>query len=603
MAAKLLLDIIGNATSAVDAIKKTGSAAKTAGGEAKTTSQTLMGLAKAVATGYAVKKVVDFGKATIDVAGQAVVANKTITAVFKNVGDATGEAAKHAIDLAESFGRQAGISPTVIKGGEAILATFHSVSDATGMQSGVFDRATKAAADLAAAGFGSMDTNAKQLGKALQDPTTGMSALRRAGVNFTSAQQDQIKAMQKSGDLLGAQKQILAEVEGQVKGTATATAGSGAKMKVAYEEMQASIGTALLPAVSKVKGELGGLFNFVSANASWLVPLAAGIGTVVLALLAFVKAFQLFGAVKEAIAGVRVAWMLLNTSFIASPIGIIITAIVALAVILVVLYLKVSWFRDAVNAAWSGIVTGFQAAWNFLVGLFNGAVAFLSTWGTTVLAVILGPFGIVFVLVLAFIRGGWAGVVAQLSQWAGLIGRILAPIVGVITAPFIAAWNAIYNAFIGPVIGAMRGIPGAISGAISGVFGALIGPFQAAWNWINSNVIGPLKGAWNAVAHALNAVHISATIPSNPITDFLHIAGKGFDWSPPWHVPTLARGGLITQTGLVYAHAGEAISPIPSSLAGRSAPAVQIEHAHFSEKIDVETFGRRLAWTVKAAGI
>ena len=603
MAAKLLLDIIGNATSAVDAIKKTGTAAKTAGGEAKTTSQTLMGLAKAVATGYAVKKVVDFGKATVDVAGQTVIANKTITAVFKNVGDATGEAAKHAIDLAESFGRQAGISPTVIKGGEAILATFHAVSGATGMQSGVFDRATKAAADLAAAGFGSMDTNAKQLGKALQDPTTGMSALRRAGVNFTSAQQDQIKAMQKSGDLLGAQKLILQEVEGQVKGTATATAGSGAKMKVAYEEMQASIGTALLPAVSKVKGELGGLFNFVSANASWLVPLAAGIGTVVLALLAFVKAFQLFGAVKEAIAGVRVAWMLLNTSFIASPIGIIITAIVALAVILVVLYLKVSWFRDAVNAAWSGIVTGFQAAWNFLVGLFNGAVAFLSTWGTTVLAVILGPFGIVFVLVLAFIRGGWAGVVAQLSQWAGLIGRILAPIVGVITAPFIAAWNAIYGAFIGPVIGAFRGIPGAIAGAISGVFGAIIGPFKSAWDWINSNVIGPLKGAWNAVAHALNAVHISATIPSNPITDFLHIAGKGFDWSPPWHVPTLARGGLITQTGLVYAHAGEAISPIPSSLAGRSAPAVQIEHAHFSEKIDVETFGRRLAWTVKAAGV
>lgn len=608
MAAKLILDIVGDSSSAVAALGKTESATKSAGGQAKTTSSSLAGIAKAVATGYAVKKVVDFGKSTVEAAGDAAHANKVLTATMKNAGDTTGEAAGHAIDLAEAWGRSTGISPTVIKGAEGILATFHAVSDETGRSSGIFDRATKAAGDLAAAGFGSMDTNAKQLGKALADPTKGMTALTRSGVNFTEAQKEQIKNMQKSGDLLGAQKLVLGEVENQVKGTAESTAGSGAKMKVAYEEMKVSIGTALLPTIGKVRDEFSGLFNFVAGNSSWLVPLVLGIAGLLVGLLGIVKAISLFqeamAATKAVIAGVKIAWLALNSSFLMSPIGLIIVAIIALAAILVVLYLKVDWFRAAVNAAWGAIATGFQVAWNFLVGLFNGAVTFLQTWGTTILAVILGPFGIVFALVIAFIQGGWAGVMAQLSQWAGMITGILSPIVNVISAPFKAAWSAIQSGLIQPLSGAFGGVVSAISGALAGVTNAITAPFKAAWDFIDQKIIGPLKSAWNTVAHTINAIHISFTIPSNPITDALHVGGKGFDWSPPFHIPTLARGGLITQTGFIYAHAGEAISPIPSHITtGRSGPAVQIEHAHFSEKIDVELFGRQLAATIRSTGV
>jgi len=30
---------------------------------------------------------------------------------------------------------------------------------------------------------------------------------------------------------------------------------------------------------------------------------------------------------------------------------------------------------------------------------------------------------------------------------------------------------------------------------------------------------------------------------------------------------------------------------------------VEIAHAHFSERIDADTFGRRLAWTIQTAGV
>ena len=47
------------------------------------------------------------------------------------------------------------------------------------------------------------------VGKALNDPLKGLTALSRIGVQFTAQQQEQIKAMVEVGDVAGAQKIIL----------------------------------------------------------------------------------------------------------------------------------------------------------------------------------------------------------------------------------------------------------------------------------------------------------------------------------------------------------------------------------------------------------
>jgi hypothetical protein len=597
--AKLMVQIVGESSSAVAAFGKTTSAAKTTEGAVGKTGTSITNIAKAVATGYAVKKVVDFGKESVAAAGASMKANKLLAQEFKNVGDESGKAADHAIKLAESLGKQIGVSPTVIKGAEGILTTFHAVSGAVGMGAGIFDRATKAAADLAASGFGDMSTNAKQLGKALQDPSKGMTALTRSGVNFSQAQKDQIKAMQQSGDLLGAQKIILGEVENQVGGTAAATAGAGDKMRVAFEEVKVSIGTALMPAVKTMMKTFSGLFSFISANAAWLVPVTLAVAAFIAVLLTISKVVGVIEDVKKAIETFKAAWLALNSSFIASPIGLIIIAIILLVAALVILYLKVDWFRAFVDAAMRDIVAFFLAGWNAIVGIFNWVVAFIKQYMDLILVVLLGPFAIVFLLIKAAITGGWSGIMAQFGKWWSDIQGILAPILGVITGPFLAAWGWIYSGLISPLSGAFSGVVRAISGALSGVTNAITAPFVAAWKFIDDHVLSPLKNAWNAVAKTINAIHVSFTIPSNVITNALQIGGKGFDWSPPFNLPTLQSGGLITRTGLVLAHAGEAITPLPGGRAG--GPLVQIAHAHFSEKIDVETFGRRLAWTMQTA--
>lgn len=98
----------------------------------------------------------------------------------------------------------------------AKLATFKSVSGDT------FKQATELALDLSETGFGSVDSAAVMLGKALEDPIRGLSALRRVGVSFNEQQKTQIEQLVKAGKLHEAQAVILEGVAGQVGGVARA---------------------------------------------------------------------------------------------------------------------------------------------------------------------------------------------------------------------------------------------------------------------------------------------------------------------------------------------------------------------------------------------
>ena len=69
------------------------------------------------------------------------------------------------------------VDDEIIKSTQAKLLTFANLAKTADEVGGAMDRATLAAIDLAAAGFGEAETNAVQLGKALQDPVKGITAL------------------------------------------------------------------------------------------------------------------------------------------------------------------------------------------------------------------------------------------------------------------------------------------------------------------------------------------------------------------------------------------------------------------------------------------
>jgi len=140
-----------------------------------------------------------------------------------------------------------GVDDEVIKSTQAKLLTFKDLAETADVAGGAFDRATKAAFDLAASGFGSAESNAVKLGRALQDPIKNINALSRAGIQFTDEQKAFVQSLIDSGKQLEAQDFILSSVEARVGGTAAATATASTKMSIAFGEIGEAIGTAVLP--------------------------------------------------------------------------------------------------------------------------------------------------------------------------------------------------------------------------------------------------------------------------------------------------------------------------------------------------------------------
>ena len=208
-------------------------------------------IAGVIAGAFAVDKLVDFGKESIALAEQVKQSNDRIGAIADSMGifgDQAGAVSQRLIDLADSQEILLGVDDSIIKSTQAKLLTFKQLAGTADEAGGAFDRATAAAIDLAAAGFGTAESNATALGKALQDPIKGIAALARSGVTFTDVEKEKIKTLVESGKTLEAQDMILKAIETQVGGTAAATATASEKMALAFENVKETVGAALLPA-------------------------------------------------------------------------------------------------------------------------------------------------------------------------------------------------------------------------------------------------------------------------------------------------------------------------------------------------------------------
>lgn len=234
------------------------------GGQATNQSKVMgaLGGAMKVAGVAALGAAVGFGAFAvqgISAAEEAATANARLDQVAKSMGFVGGAyegATERLKTYAGELSKQIAVEDESILAVQAKLATFKNIGSTMDQAGGAMDRATQAAFDLAATGFGSAESNAVQLGKALQDPVKGISALSRAGVTFTETEKEKIKALVESGKAAEAQEMILGALETQVGGVAAATATASDKIKVGFSELQEQVGTALLPVFEKIADTL-----------------------------------------------------------------------------------------------------------------------------------------------------------------------------------------------------------------------------------------------------------------------------------------------------------------------------------------------------------
>jgi hypothetical protein len=163
----------------------------------------------------------------------------------------SGQTAESVRALAEQYENlNAIIDDKVIQSGENVLLTF------TNIRKEAFEPALAAALDLSTAMGQDLQQSIVQVGKALNDPAKGFTALRRVGIQFTADQEKQIKSLQKSGDLLGAQKIILGELGTEFGGRFAAqgktATGTIAGIGDAVEDLQKAVATGLFPVIQKL---------------------------------------------------------------------------------------------------------------------------------------------------------------------------------------------------------------------------------------------------------------------------------------------------------------------------------------------------------------
>ena len=210
----------------------------------------LIGGALVAGVGLAVVGIGAVIKTGFDESKDASAGAAQLAAGIKSTGNAANVAIPGLEALAKKIQAYSGQTDDSIVQTEALLLTFPKIKNA-GVDK-IFDLTTIAAADMAARMGGDASASAIRLGRALSDPVKGVTALTRVGVVFTAAQKDQITAMVKVGDVVGAQKIILGELNtefgGSAKAAGTSLPGQMAIAKRSFEELSETVVTGLLPA-------------------------------------------------------------------------------------------------------------------------------------------------------------------------------------------------------------------------------------------------------------------------------------------------------------------------------------------------------------------
>ena len=208
-----------------------------------------------------------FAASAVQSAGDSQKAVAQLEAVIQSTGGAAGVTSEHAQALATQLQKITTFSDETTLATENMLLTFTNI----GAKGGVFDAATVTALNMATALGQDATQSAMQLGKALNDPINGITALQRVGVTFTEAQKAQIEAMMKAGDVAGALTVILNELGREFGNSAVAAGqtfpGQLVILNNKLDDVKETIGMALIPALTNIVTAIGPIIDQV---AGWI---------------------------------------------------------------------------------------------------------------------------------------------------------------------------------------------------------------------------------------------------------------------------------------------------------------------------------------------
>lgn len=429
----------------------------------------MAGLGKNLAIGVTAP-LVAFGVSAVKAANESAEALALVNATLDSMGPRAGKTSAQLQDFAAQLQSVSTFDDDdILRNVTTNMLTFGNVA---GEQ---FDRAQKVVLGVSTVLKQDLKSSAIQVGKALNDPVKGLAALGKVGIKFTDDQKAMIKSLVKSGDVAGAQKIILGELEAEFGKAAQAArdATPGADTIDAWREFHETVGAiivevlpkltdfltrvldgfnkldpgtksfvvaaaAIAAAIGPVLVAVGALISIIGALVPVLAPVIALIGSAGLggALAAAAIAAAPFVAAGAALAAV---WFLFG-----DKIGPVLTAlkeklVSTLGPKLTALFDKV---KSTLTELWNGpfgdaIRTVIDVLGDFFAGvgsfLGEGLIRILKALGEEVIAVlnvIVDVFTIVAALLTGDFSGAWEGVKTLVgdvvSGWLAVL-KSLAP--------------------------------------------------------------------------------------------------------------------------------------------------------------------------------
>jgi hypothetical protein len=307
---------------------------------------------------------------------------KQTGAVLESTGHAANVTAKEVSGLATALSKKAGIDDEAIQSGENLLLTFKNIQNQAGKGNDIFNQTTKAVLDMSVAMGQDMKSSAIQVGKALNDPIAGLTALTRVGVTFTEGQKKQIEKLVESGNTLQAQKKILGELTSEFGGSAEAQATASGKMGVALGNLVEKIGGLLAPVITALLAKITEWAQFLTDNlgpalkavGGWIEEHSGLVKTLGIAIGAMAAAMLVWTAATKIAAA---AQAVLNLVMAANPFALIALVVIATAAVLIANWGKVKAF---LLAAWDAIVDAGKFAWDHLAIFILGPMKLVIDW-------------------------------------------------------------------------------------------------------------------------------------------------------------------------------------------------------------------------------
>jgi len=570
MASTIAISVVADASRAVRGFKEAADAASRMTG-----GLTKIGGALAVFGGNLLTSAASglFGlfKDAVGGAQEAARNMRVLESQIHALGPAGQKAFAGASEFANQLSEAIGVDDDDIRAVEAKLASFPGAFKKGSLGAQGMERAIKAAFDLQAIGIGNAETNILQIGKALNDPVKGMTALTRAGVTFTDEQKKQIANAIKHNDLAKAQSILLQGIESNAKGAAAAAASPIDRMNVALHNTAEAIVGKMMPYIQKFA-------DFVTAKvlpaaeklADWLGPKISAAFSAVSSFITGTVApvisdlwakhgqqvmdgFKTVGGVlKDAFNGIKDAFNSLRKELnpdiikavgialgvvavavilIESPILLVIAAIAALVIGFGYLYNRFATVREMVRVV--GVM--FNMLWNFIVAGWNNAKPALELLWQGIVAGVKTVIQI-FQTVAPYIGAAMIWIAGKISAGIAFIKSVWATIVVVYNVAV-----SVFNSIRGAISSAMSAVAGFISSGVARV--------KAVWNGILS-MVATVINVKNQIISTLSSLVGRVTSIGSDVVNGLRNGISG-----AWHRVTDWINGAINAIPAAIRHA------------------------------------------------